>query len=393
MVIPNFGMGGAQRSFVKVANWLAEEHEVVVAVFDDTYPNFYSLTSEVKFLSASSSKGIIGKFQKFFQRRKNLLLIKKEFKPEVTISFLEGADYLNMLTSSGDCRIISLRGSKKYDPHLRNLAGFFRRRILLPFFYKRADKIVTASKGLSFEMSQNYSGITSKLVTIPNGYSLKPLPVKKKNVPFFLLTWAGRFGDEKGLDELFDIFIDCYREDSSIRLLLLGDGNYKEKLLARFKEEKISTISITEYESFLLHNYSVIFCNPGSSYEKYLSYGDLFLLTSPSEGFPNVLIEALQNGLPVMSTDCPWGPREIMAPAIDYNKSIKYPYRTECGVLLPLFTANNAKGLWVNEILGFRNDSASQKKYREKLLEVVSRYDENIIKQLWLQLTEKLQSI
>ena len=81
----------------------------------------------------------------------------------------------------------------------------------------------------------------------------------------------------------------------------------------------------------------VVFCGFETNPFKYVSRSDCFVLSSEVEGFPNVLIEALACGKPVISTDCSSGPRELLAPATDlHHRAINNYEIGEYGILTPV---------------------------------------------------------
>ena len=83
-----------------------------------------------------------------------------------------------------------------------------------------------------------------------------------------------------------------------VRLVLLGEGRERNRL-----ESLVRRLGIAEYV-----NFTGFVENPYA----YLRRADLFVLSSRNEALPTVLIEAMACGCPVVSTDCPFGPREIL---------------------------------------------------------------------------------
>ena len=99
----------------------------------------------------------------------------------------------------------------------------------------------------------------------------------------------------------FPLLINAFQqiqEETKAKLVILGGGPEKPKLKKLIQEYEISDhVYLPGYVS-----------NPYA----YLSRASLFALSSDFEGLPTVLIEALACGCPVVSTDCPSGPREIL---------------------------------------------------------------------------------
>ena len=144
-------------------------------------------------------------------------------------------------------------------------------------------------------------------------------------------------------------------------LYIIGDGKLRAKL-----EQKISKLGLKN-KVYLLGRQ----LNP----YKYISKADCFLFTSDYEGFPNVLLEALACGLPIISTDCPSGPREILA-----------PYReNEYGVLVPV----NDKDALICSMKEMMTNHNLREKYREKAQKRADDFDKGRIVKKFITVMEK----
>ena len=114
-----------------------------------------------------------------------------------------------------------------------------------------------------------------------------------------------------------------HEQNPNTRLVLIGDGELKEKILKLIKDLQI--------EDFVIL--------PGFRKDVFAieSKCNAYVMTSLFEGFPNALTEAMCLGLPVISTDCKSGPKEILAPEMDLDSEIKNDEEADYGILVPAF--------------------------------------------------------
>ncbi len=172
--------------------------------------------------------------------------------------------------------------------------------------YPYADNIIVTSEGVADDMSQ-YTGLERERIqvvpspVIPDSLLHEELPVpdhpwfRDKNVP--LILSVGELCGRKDFATLLQAFALLHQK-KPCRLMILGRGKRRENLL-----ELASKLGVAE---------SVAFPGFVDSPYAYMAHADLFAFTSRWEGLGFVLIEALAVGTPVVSTDCPSGPAEIL---------------------------------------------------------------------------------
>ncbi len=181
---------------------------------------------------------------------------------------------------------------------------------VVPWFYRalasRIDHAVAVSDGLASEIID--AGFPpSKVTTIFNGVigddfgARASLPVHhpwlaQKDRPVFVT--AGRLVEMKDQRNLLQAFA-LHLDQRPSRLMLLGVGPMLDELRAL-----AGSLGIAEHVAF-----EGFVSNP----LPYMREADAFVLSSRSEGFGNVLVEAMGCGTPVVSTDCPHGPADILA--------------------------------------------------------------------------------
>lgn len=204
--------------------------------------------------------------------------------------------------------------------------GFNLGLFLIQWLYPKADKIIANSKGNSFDLIDNFAIPEYKLVTIYNPVELQKvielgeeeICIEKGNDYVFLMT--GRFEEHKRQMLVIETFARLNQNNA--QLWLLGKGPLREEiesLIIKLKlEDKVKILGFD--------------VNPF----KFMTKCDCFISASTREGFPNALVEALACGLPIISSDCPSGPREILAPNSDFKRKIVNEIEvSEFGILFP----------------------------------------------------------
>jgi len=400
MLITNLGFGGAERSFAKLSMLLSQYHEVYVAVFNrDSYTKeSYTHGGTFIDLDVTTGNSVIVKAKAFLNRIRKIKAIKKQFGIEITISFLEGADYVNILAGGKDKKILSIRGTKKYDYKKTGAKGWLCNKVLIPFLYRKADVIVTVNRGISAELRNDF-GINGQVQfqEIFNYYDIEDMRRQATTVlsadvaplwQYPVLISHGRLSYEKRFQALLEVFALVKQSHKELRLVLVGDGPDYEILTNHCKNLGLS------FAKEIVQNTvpDVFFAGFQSNPLAWLSKATVFAFPGTIEGFPNALAEAMIAGVAVVSTDCPWGPRDIME-GHDYGP-ILYPLseieETPCGILAPMLNQANATTAWATAIDLLLKDPVKRDQYRNRAVERMTDFSEDKIADLWLQLIHEI---
>jgi glycosyltransferase involved in cell wall biosynthesis len=173
--------------------------------------------------------------------------------------------------------------------------------------YPEADDVVCVSAGVADDFAQTVGLPRDRLTVVHNPVvtpRLERLVKEQPDHPWFgdgggpVLVAAGRLAGQKDYPTMLRALAEV-RQDRPARLILLGEGGRREEL-ERLAEE----LGLKDAVDFHGHT-----ANPFA----FMAQADLYVMSSIYEGLPTVLIEALASGCPVVSTNCPHGPDEILA--------------------------------------------------------------------------------
>lgn len=294
--------GGVARVLSIKTNYLIEKYKYQVAIItqnQDNSPLFFEFNNSIELYNIPRSKG---KLQNYISYRKQVQKLIAVINPDyiVVCDFGYKGFLLPFFITTKAPLFFEAHGSLFNESQLLNDNFFIQigqrlKYALRSFCVKKFDAFIALSKESLNEWK------VKKGIVIPNPNWITTSDNPQLNSKKIIVV--ARHSYEKGLDRLLEIWKEVSVNHLDWTLEIYGNKTPKIDLLAL-----ASKLNITS---------SVFFHKPEKDIiTKYLE-SSIYLMTSRSEGFPMVLIEAMSCGLPVIAFDCPIGPRAI----IDNNKN------------------------------------------------------------------------
>jgi glycosyltransferase involved in cell wall biosynthesis len=300
--IPGLQGGGAQRVVVNLVNALPDltEHPVHVVLAHRVGEFVDELRPEVETIDLGTKRASRSVFA--------LASYMRRERPQAMISTLNYANVIFLISgllAGKPCPLIVREANVVRRP-TGSLGTRLRGHVtqsLMRFLYPRADKVVAICQDVQQSMLDAGLKIEDKLTLIGNPVNLDPEDESEPltldwlpNPTPPLICAMGRLSEQKGFDTLLSAFAKL--RDAKLHLVILGEGPLRESLTQQAQELGIQ--DRVHLPGFIQQPWRV------------LKQAELFVLSSRWEGFVNVMLEALAAGVPVVSTDCPGAPRDIL---------------------------------------------------------------------------------
>lgn len=330
LFIGTLSTGGAERVVSNLSLNLNKNIEKNVLMFGIKSKIDYPFEGQLIYLDKNSHSNILNKIKTMTSRIMKVRRIKRIDYDSTTISFLEYPNLINALTSDSGKSIVSVRNhmSTKHNNGFKSKLW----NSTIKYLYPKADLIISVSEEIKRDLIDNYNVNADKIKVIYNSYDIQGIremakeEIEDKYSRIFnhpVIITAGRLNKQKGHWHLIRAFSRVKEVIPNAKLVILGEGE-----LESYLKELASDLNIIDDVHFLGFQK-----NPF----KYIARSKVFAMSSFHEGFPNALAEAMACGVPVISSDCKSGPREILAPSEFDNENMDYQVDEDrYGILTPV---------------------------------------------------------
>lgn len=390
-IIPNLDYGGAQRALAAVTLALRDEFESHVAVFNLSTGQAFALEAEVHDLGVPGGRSLMTKVLRFSDRVRRVRNLKRKLGVASSVSFLEGADYVNVLSGGPGSVICSIRGSKLDDVEIAGPTGWLRKRVLMQATYRRADFVVTVSSGLRDQMRESFGVGAHHSVFIPNMYDIGEIRAAGDAEIGEGWQWVGerplvvahgRLHVAKNYGGLIRSFARVPR--GRARLVVVGEGPERSALLTEARA--LGLVVAEKADPPDRGAVDVVFAGFQPNPMPWLRRATVYVLSSDYEGFPNSLAEAMVQGCPVVAADCPTGPRELLSPGSGNARVLTEAEWAPFGVLLPKLVNQSAELVWSDTLVRFLSDEGLRQRMGGAARSRIGDFSVGAVRERWARL-------
>jgi len=299
LMSPMLHQGGFERVCITTARLLEPYFDITIVIFDSSNIAYDVDGLNIIDIQMGVKRSKPGKLLNVLRRTRKVRCLKKQIKPDIVYSFGPTANMINAFSKTGKEKVwLGLRNYTDVEAGTK-----------MRLFTRLADLIICCSRDIEKEVKVKFG--YNNTAVLYNLYDVKSIrkeaESKEPELPWDdtdepgnklrILVSMGRDDDMKGFWHMIKAFSLIHENIPESRLVLLGAGSFNHyRKLAK-------DLGISD---------AVHFAGMQKEPYKYLKKGEVYLLTSQNEGFPNALVEGMALGLAPVSVNCLTGPAEIL---------------------------------------------------------------------------------
>ncbi|SHF32637.1 Glycosyltransferase involved in cell wall bisynthesis [Lampropedia hyalina DSM 16112] len=298
--LPSLRGGGAERVMVTLANgFAARGHQVDLVLVQAEGPYLAEVVPAVRIVNLNRKRVMASLLP--------LVRYLRRERPEAMLSALNHANIIAILArrlAGVKTRLVVSERNSLSSLSTGKQGQLFK--WLMRTFYTWADGVIAVSRGIAQEMNTQLGLPMHTITSIPNPVDLQAIQQQaqiRPNHPWLgagqppVILAVGRLEPQKDYPTLLQAFAKL-RESENARLVILGEGSQREPLQAHIARLNLQdSVTMPGFQD-----------NPFA----WMAACTVYVMSSRYEGFPNSLVQAMACGVPVVSTNCPTGPAEIL---------------------------------------------------------------------------------
>jgi len=304
---PSIEEGGVEKNLINICNNISQFQRVTLVTANTNKKKKFN--KNIEFVSPKKNK--FNNQARLIKSLISIILLIRNYKkkPTTVISFQSNI-FAIIISKILGYKII-IRSNQSPIFYAKNII----KRKIMKFFFKKANQIIVNSDEFKKEFKKYFnlnSVVIYNLIEDPKTiYKLAKKNLKnnffEKSKKIINILSIGRLVEQKNQITILKA-LDFIKDKQKYRLMIIGKG-VKYKILKSFIKKK----KLSKYAKILNYKKNV--------YPYYLK-ADVFILSSLYEGLPNTLIEAVSLGVPIISSNCKTGPKEILKNG-NYGKLFK----------------------------------------------------------------------